>query len=729
MLTLDITDIRSDSLKRKLKQLGLRNSKTPSTEFKKNLDTLIEEVNAAPNEDDVRARIRDFLINTEVTLTRNIILEEGRMDISLRSPDGKRVVSIIEVKHPSSDGMLKTTDGNRKALHELIWYFLNEVYHDGKVHNRNLESLIATDGIRWFIFSPKEFYHLFGEGSFAKDYNEFKKANYGNESDAFYDDTKTYLTKNDVTVSCIYFDLIDLKKHEIETVKNILSQQFLVGGTKEKDSNEINTKFYDELLHIIGLEERTENKKLIIGRKKKDERDEGSLLELAIDKLNDKYPFEDTILYKQLDDYGKNQDEQIFNIALELCLMWVNRILFLKLLETSLQNYKKSNKPFLDISIVSDFQSLYQLFFKVMGTPIDRREKSLQQKFSQIPYLNSSLFELSAFEKTSLVISNLASDKELPLFSSSILKNAKREKIKFHTLEYLFNYLNAYKFGDDDDCTINASVLGKVFEKINGYKDGSVYTPGYITAYMCKDSINAAVLVKFSSYFKRQINSIDELRYNINYERLNELIAVFDSVTLCDISVGSGHYLVSALNYFLYLKWSLGLFLDSEKSDLRRFSFELKDDSLKIYRGATEIRYDHNNRESQLLQEALFEEKKRLLENNLFGVDINPNSVNICRLRLWIELLKNAYYKAPDYEELQTLPNVDLNVKCGDSLLSKIPVTVSGEIDISGSNISEAQIKEYKNLVKKFKNTDDKHKKNNIETKDDLMNQKYYLLV
>ena len=135
---------------------------------------------------------------------------------------------------------------------------------------------------------------------------------------------------------------------------------------------------------------------------------------------------------------------------------------------------------------------------------------------------------------------------------------------------------------------------------------------------------------------------------------------------------------------------------------------ELKDDSIKIYRGAEDVKYDFKDSEAQLLQETLFEEKKRLLENNLFGVDINPNSVNICRLRLWIELLKNAYYKGPDYTELQTLPNVDLNVKRGDSLLSKISVAVYGDIDASASGISEEDVKEYKRLAKKFKNTDDK---------------------
>ena len=50
-------------------------------------------------------------------------------------------------------------------------------------------------------------------------------------------------------------------------------------------------------------------------------------------------------------------------------------------------------------------------------------------------------------------------------------------------------------------------------------------------------------------------------------------------------------------------------------------------------------------------------------------MDINPNSVNICRLRLWIELLKNAYYT--DEGELQTLPNIDINIKNGNSLISR----------------------------------------------------------
>ncbi len=57
---------------------------------------------------------------------------------------------------------------------------------------------------------------------------------------------------------------------------------------------------------------------------------------------------------------------------------------------------------------------------------------------------------------------------------------------------------------------------------------------------------------------------------------------------------------------------------------------------------------------------------------------LTPNSVKICRLRLWIELLKNAYYTAEsNYTYLETLPNIDINIKCGNSLLHRFALTDS----------------------------------------------------
>jgi adenine-specific DNA-methyltransferase len=86
----------------------------------------------------------------------------------------------------------------------------------------------------------------------------------------------------------------------------------------------------------------------------------------------------------------------------------------------------------------------------------------------------------------------------------------------------------------------------------------------------------------------------------------------------------------------------------------------------------------------------------------LFGVDINPKSVLICRLRLWIELLKNAYYKEEtNFTELETLPNIDINIKCGNSLLSRFAL----DADLSKALKSiKYDVKAYRGFVNDYKN-------------------------
>lgn len=102
------------------------------------------------------------------------------------------------------------------------------------------------------------------------------------------------------------------------------------------------------------------------------------------------------------------------------------------------------------------------------------------------------------------------------------------------------------------------------------------------------------------------------------------------------------------------------------------------------------------------IQKSLFIQKQSIIENCLFGVDINPNSANICRLRLWIELLKNSYYD--ESGELVTLPNIDINIKVGDSLLHKF------DLDFS-FDMRKTIFKDYLQLVKSYKNTNNKRTK------------------
>jgi hypothetical protein len=277
--------------------------------------------------------------------------------------------------------------------------------------------------------------------------------------------------------------------------------------------------------------------------------------------------------------------------------------------------------------------------------------------------------------------------------------------------------LDAYDFGSDNSKAIqennkpliSASVLGLIFEKINGYKEGSFFTPGFITMYMCRETIRRAVIQKFNTVKGWQCQTLDDVHDKI--EDKLEANQIINSLKICDPAVGSGHFLVSVLNELLVIKSELKILMDRKKQRrLKEYTLEISNDELYIYDkdDGELVIYNPINPDKQSLQEALFHEKQTIIENCLFGVDINPNSVKICRLRLWIELLKNAYYienNDPETQhlprQLETLPNIDINIKCGNSLISRYPLDVDLKSALMKNNLT---IEDYKKAVDSYKN-------------------------
>lgn len=289
------------------------------------------------------------------------------------------------------------------------------------------------------------------------------------------------------------------------------------------------------------------------------------------------------------------------------------------------------------------------------------------------------MFEKQSIENT-LEISSLSNDLKLFYYKNTVLKDdkCKAKKGQVGLLEYLFEFLDSFDFGSDDEQSeilsqkelISSSVLGNVFEKLNGYKEGSFYTPSFITSYMCKESITKVVLDKFNAQFDLDAKDISELRKSLRKEDKKAQKELLNSIKICDPAVGSGHFLVSALNVMLSIYDELNLF-DEE------FYLEVQNDEILITgRKGEFIEYKRPSTpkdKTHLIQQELFHTKKDIIENNLFGVDINPNSCEITKLRLWIELLKHSFYQSFDdenYHDLKTLPNIDINIKCGNSLVS-----------------------------------------------------------
>ncbi|EPF0462561.1 class I SAM-dependent DNA methyltransferase [Campylobacter coli] len=629
-------------------------------------------------------------------------IHKGNSGIDLALKKDKQIQVIVEAKLPHSKEFFSQSKPNCKALHECILYYLRE----RKALNSSLKHIIITDFYRFYIFKADLFEELFNKNKYFKEaFENFESKNslFKGNTDEFYKECEKLLSSEKYLDSITRKDLFDepsLKGVFID-IKPILEQEkpsfsklkplfkifhkdFLLSEFNPNDANSLNNAFYKELLYILGLYESKQNSKLIIAKSEESKEEQGTFYTAINSKLK----------------------EENFETILKLLILWLNRILFLKLIESNLVRFNDDkNLKFLNFKKIPDFDKLSELFFEVLAKEKSTRKKS---EFAYLPYLNSSLFEKQSIENT-LEISSLSNDLKLFYYKNTVLKDdkCKAKKGQVGLLEYLFEFLDSFDFGSDDEQSeilsqkelISSSVLGNVFEKLNGYKEGSFYTPSFITSYMCKESITKVVLDKFNAKFDLKATDISELRRDLRKEDKNAQKELLNSIKICDPAVGSGHFLVSALNVMLSIYDELNLF-DEE------FYLEVQNDEILITNRKgefVEYKRPHSDKDkAHLIQKELFYTKKDIIENNLFGVDINPNSCEITKLRLWIELLKHSFYQSFEdeaYHDLKTLPNIDINIKCGNSLISYFE---TGKSLSHYPNIKERMSK-YKRIVKDYK--------------------------
>lgn len=710
--------------------LKIKPNRTEMEDFKTNLIQLLDRTNNTETEEFHKNLVIDFLKKTYYD-PNHFINTKGRNDLVIHNGNqaSSSVAVIMEAKKPTNKTEMLAKDNlNKKAFQELVLYYLRE-----RITHKNLEvkHLVATNINEWFIFDATVFDRLFAQNkNFVKQFNDFEAGRLADtKTDFFYKQiAEPFIADLKTEIEFAYFDLREYQNplrnadkaddNTLIALFKLLSAEHLLKLPFINDSNSLDKRFYSELLHIIGLTETKEGGKKLIGRNKEGERNSGSILENTIlqldslDKIN---------RLEKPSQFGNTQQDRLFNVALELSITWVNRILFLKLLEAQLIAYHKGDKSysFLNLDKIKSYDDLNRLFFQVLARKYENRNQEVKVAYEKVPYLNSSLFEPTEMEQVTIFISNLKDSKTIPIIASTVLKNeqGKKRTGDFTTLAYLFEFLNAYDFAsegaseiqEDNKSLINASVLGLIFEKINGYKDGSFFTPGFITMYMCRETIRKSVVQKFNETKKWNYTTIEELYDKI--EDRKEANDIVNSIKICDPAVGSGHFLVSALNEMIAVKNDLKILQDRTGKRLKEYHIEVVNDELIVTDEDGELfEYNPSTKESQRIQETLFHEKQTIIENCLFGVDINPNSVKICRLRLWIELLKNAYYKSAT--ELETLPNIDINIKCGNSLVSRFAI----DADLSQAlKKSKWSIDSYRIAVDTYRNAESKEQKREME--------------
>ncbi len=660
--------------------------------FEKEINSLLENAKGQDGEEFQKNEINEFLKNTYDYHCNTYKEVDSAIYVD------KEVWVLIEVKALNNRNEFPKDRENpiSKAFCQMVFYFLKEIEK-----NNSLKHAIICNAHEFFLFDCKDFCTLFQND---KEINKLHKncaSKEGTDSRTkrFYSDLEEYLKKDFKGELCYtHFNLSSYdSKEELPLIYQVLSHEVLLKQKKTLDANTLNKDFYEELLYILGLEEQNEKGKILI----KPSHTQNSLSD-ALKKA-----------YKNLD------DEEV----MALLIAWNNRILFLRLLESLLISFNHFEKPFLTIENFKDFNALNTLFFEVLAKKNNEREIKEDKISGKIPYLNSSLFDKTPLESNGHEI-QLLNNERLEIYPKSILKKDEKYQNEedLSLLEYLFVFLHAYDFtttpkdikdnkNTSESRLINPSVLGLVFEKLNGYKEGSFYTPSFITSYMCSESITPIVLDKFNQKYNIECEDLKELKNYLKNsykeDKCKEYLQVLLALRICDPAVGSGHFLVSALNEMVRIAYELGL-IASLPLDA---TLELENDEILIKISNKPFIYKHPSSEkeqSHQIQKELFELKKSIIENCLFGVDINPNSCEITKLRLWIELLKYSYYifeEGKNTNALETLPNIDINIKCGNSLIFNFPLnsklTIGQTLEFS-KNL-KAEIKEYKNSVMFYK--------------------------
>ncbi len=656
--------------------------------FEKEINSLLENAPRQDDEEFQKNEINKFLKNVYGYDCNTYEKVDSAIYVD------KEVRVLIEVKALNNRNEFPKNRENplSKAFCQMVFYFLKEIEN-----NNSLKHAIICNAHEFFLFDCRDFYALFQNNKRITDFYKYcaKKEGTDTSTKRFYSDLEEYLKKDfKGELRYTHFNLSDDFK-ELPLIYQVLSHEVLLKQRKTLDANTLNKDFYEELLYILGLEEQNEKGKTLI----KPSRTKNSLSDAL------------------KGSYNNLDDEEV----MALLIAWNNRILFLRLLESLLISFKHFENPFLTTENFNDFNALNTLFFEVLAKKNSERLPEIKEDkiLRKISYLNSSLFDKTPLELKGHEI-KLLDNKKLEIYKNSVLKKHEEDYQKekeLPLLEYFFAFLRLYKFTttpkdikDNTDTSesrlINPSVLGLVFEKLNGYKEGSFYTPSFITSYMCKESITSIVRDKFNATYQWNCENLKALREkidrNFSNEKAKEYLQLLLTLRICDPAVGSGHFLVSALNEMVLIVYELGLIVS-----LYRHKLRLENDEIIIHYTPTGEIFNYKKPDSEndphhQIQKELFNLKKDIIENCLFGVDINPNSCEITKLRLWIELLKYSYYifeEGKNTNNLETLPNIDINIKCANSLISRFNLND----DLKKIPNIKQKIQEYKDLVAQYK--------------------------
>jgi hypothetical protein len=282
---------------------------------------------------------------------------------------------------------------------------------------------------------------------------------------------------------------------------------------------------------------------------------------------------------------------------------------------------------------------LQTLFFEGFARP--SHPDSVKALIGKIPYLNGGLFlhhQIELDDRNHIAIPDAA-------------------------FEQVFNVFEKYSWHLDDTPggkanEINPDVLGYIFEKyINQKAFGAYYTRTEITEYLCDRTINKLILDRVNRISERQFDSIGDLLVKLDANLCRHLIygedAILKTLSLLDPACGSGAFLIAAMKTLIPIySGIIGVIKTAGDRQLTQWlqDVEAKHPSLPYFI------------------------KKRIITDNLYGVDIMEEAMEIAKLRLFLALVSSAQ----TVDQLEPLPNVDFNIMEGNSLIGLMRVDAEG---------------------------------------------------
>ena len=294
---------------------------------------------------------------------------------------------------------------------------------------------------------------------------------------------------------------------------------------------------------------------------------------------------------------------------------------------------------------------LNTLFFLGLSNQYDRNLlqtdpefQLLRDQVGDVPYLNGGLFTKEA-------------DDEKWFFPDLVVVQLLRDLI------YHFNFTVTESTPLDVEVAVDPEMLGKIFEKLvtGRHETGSYYTPKVVVAFMCRQALKGYLRATLPSETDEALSQFVEENDAGGLHNPELVLDALRLVRVCDPACGSGAYLLSMMHELLQERECL---------------FAAK----------------------SLDTKTMYERKLEIIQDNLYGVDIDEFAVNIARLRLWLSLVVDDTRNPLDDPHVDVaLPNLDFKIEPGDSLTAPEP---SG--GLKPDLIRYSQVQEYFRLKSHF---------------------------